>query len=343
MSTAIVEFSKFEADLSAYRQRYEGVVYDFGDKKQEKQARSDRLAIGKTISALDAIHKEIKAPLQEKISLLDGERKRIKDGLRDVQGGIKAQIEAHEEKLRQHEERIATRIATIAGTAIFAEAEPSLADIKLNIERLRSMIVDEETFEHRYGDAAVAKLKATETLNKLLEEAQEREEAAAEAERQRLAQEEEERKAAEEARQAELARIQEEARARAEREAAEKLEAERTARIVAEQKAKQAAQEAADAAARAEENARIAAERAAEEERAKAAAKAAAEEEARLQREAEAAAVEARRKANIEHRRQVNSAAAHALSSVPGMNMELSQAVVKAIAHGLVPNITINY
>ena len=165
MSTAIVEFSQFEADLSAYRQRYEGVVYDFGDKKQEKQARSDRLAIGKTISALDAIHKDIKAPLQEKISLLDGERKRIKDGLRDVQGGIKAQIEAHEEKLRQHEERIATRIATIAGTAIFAEAEPSLADIKLNIERLRSMIVDEETFEHRYGDAAVAKLKATDRIH----------------------------------------------------------------------------------------------------------------------------------------------------------------------------------
>ena len=62
--TDIVEFDEFAGKLAEFRQRYDGVVYDLAVPEQEKQARSDRYAIGKVVSALDAKHKELKEPLK---------------------------------------------------------------------------------------------------------------------------------------------------------------------------------------------------------------------------------------------------------------------------------------
>lgn len=56
----IAEFKEFDKQLSEFLSQYDGVVYDLTDPKQEKTARSDKYAIGKAISALDARHKEIK-------------------------------------------------------------------------------------------------------------------------------------------------------------------------------------------------------------------------------------------------------------------------------------------
>jgi len=57
-STEVVEFREFEKNLSEYKYRYEGVIYDITVPEQDKQARSDKLAIGKVIAKLDSAHKD---------------------------------------------------------------------------------------------------------------------------------------------------------------------------------------------------------------------------------------------------------------------------------------------
>jgi len=54
----IKQFSPFEKELTEFKEKYTGLVYDMSIKKNEKSARSDRHTIGKTIAALDAKHKE---------------------------------------------------------------------------------------------------------------------------------------------------------------------------------------------------------------------------------------------------------------------------------------------
>ena len=109
ISTQVVEFQEFETNLAEYKDRYLDVVYDLTDTVQMKLAKSDKLAIGKTVSALDKRHKEIKSPLQEQVTLLDGERKRIKDGLRDIQDSIKGQIETHEAAIKAEQDALLRR------------------------------------------------------------------------------------------------------------------------------------------------------------------------------------------------------------------------------------------
>lgn len=245
----IAEFSPFEAQLAEFRQRYAGAVYDLSDAAQEKQARSDRLAIGKVISKLDSVHKDVKAPLKEKIDLLDGERKRIKDDLRGIQDGIKNQIAEHEQKIQARKAALLERVEDIKRLSVFP-APQSVFVLETVLESAKAITID-DSFEEFEADAALAKMRAIESLENALTEAKERE--AEEAEQKRLAAEKEaaEQKAREEAaaqaakeeaeriaaQQIEAERQQ---REQAEREAAEKLEAERLAKEKAEQEHKEA-------------------------------------------------------------------------------------------------------
>lgn len=95
----IAAFNKFDKQLADFQKRYDGVVYDLSDPKEDKAARSDRYKIGQVISALDETHKKIKAPLAEKVAIIDKERKRIKDKLLELQEGIKTQIEKREQEI----------------------------------------------------------------------------------------------------------------------------------------------------------------------------------------------------------------------------------------------------
>ena len=106
MTTAIAEYSEFEAKMAEFKKTYDNVVYDLTDPVHEKKARSDKYSIGKVISALDKKHDEIKAPLKAQVDLIDGERKRIKDELLGVQDKIKSQIKAHEDAIREHAEML---------------------------------------------------------------------------------------------------------------------------------------------------------------------------------------------------------------------------------------------
>ena len=325
-TTAIAEFSQFEHDLAEYKAKYDGVVYDFDDKKQEKQARSDRLAIGKTIAELDRRHKAVKAPLQEKVSLLDGERKRIKDGLLDIQEGIKAQIAEREAELQAIEDELAARVEAIKSLAEF-EFSPTSSHVQERLNSLNAISID-DSFSHHEANAALAHRKSLESLTALLVETKKSE--AQEAENARL--------------KAELAaKEQQERDERIAREAAAEAEKKAQAAQIREEQAKADAEK---AKAEAAEAARLAEQRAIEaEQRAADAEKQAQADAERRQREAEerAAAEKAEREADKEHRVAINRAALAALMEHAGLDDTQGKAVVIAIAEGKIPAVSIAY
>ena len=347
----IVEFNEFESKLAEFKTKYLNVVYDLSDEKQDKQARADRYAIGKVISALDDRHKGVKEPLLRKTKMLDGERKRIKDQLLDIQGRIKSQIEAHEELIRQKAAQLQTRVDQIAALSAFDHQAHS-ALIAERIAKLKAIVID-DSFEDRQGDAALAKDRAGTALEELLtatlareKEARELEELRAEAERKR--------------KEEELQRIEAEAKARSEREAAaaiavaearakeaeakairDQQEAERQAKVQAEA-AERRIKEAEEREAKAKADAVIAAEKA------KADAEARAKQEAdrlKAQQEAEAKRIEdekVKREQNKKHRESVMAIAVESLCEygIPG---SAARDAINAIAAGSVPNVQINF
>lgn len=349
----IVEFDEFETKLTEFKGQFEKVVYDLTDKKQEKQARSDRMAIGKVVSALDAAHKKIKAPLLDKTKLLDTERKRIKDELQGVQSCIKSQIDKHEEAIRQKAAELQARVSEIVNIG-FWESDVYLNSEQLNerLKQLKSIVID-DSFEDRKGDAAIAKDEASQMLESCLEVAIKHEEEEAKAEEERLAQVEEDKKI-------ETARIEKEAKEKAEADAQKAIDDAKRATEEAEQRAKDAeAKTALDASEKERLEKKRADEAEAETKRLaekadkdakqavidqEAAVKAAEDKVKADQIEADRLEAEAlaEREADIEHRKKINNAAADAFMNL-GFNEMAAQSAVKAIAKGLVPAVSINY
>lgn len=339
--TGIVEFSPFEAALAEFRMKYAAVVYDLRDPAQEKRARSDRYAIGKVISKLDAAHKELKAPLLEQVQLLDGERRRIKDELLVIQDQIKSQIVAHEQALRDEETVLLLRIADIRARMVF-DSVPTLDVIASRIESVKAVAID-HTFEHLINQAGLAKLQTLETLERLHADTLVEEQAAAErariaAEEAAKAQQEREERIAREA--AERARIAaEEAAAKAKADAEAAIERERLAKEKAER-------DAADAAARAAREAERAAELAKrqEAEAVEAAVRAERErvEREQWQQEQERKEREAR-EADEAHRLAVFETATEAVAKHGEISRSAAAQIVLAISRYDIPYIQIHY
>jgi len=340
--TGIVEFNKFETNLAEYKAKYKDTVYDLTDPTQNKQARSDRLSIGKTISKLDSVHKAVKMPLKDQVDLLDGERKRIKDGLLEVQDSIKSQIAEHEAVIEAKEQDLLGRVETIKALALFSDYTPDSSYIQGRIEQLESVAID-ESFEHYEAEATFAKVKSLESLHELLASVKGQEAEQAELEKLRQEKAEREQKEREDM-------IAAEAKATAEADAAEQIEKERQAKMIAEQAVIKAEQDAIAAETRAQQEALDVAQRAedAKQEAVRAAeqkAKAEAEsliKAAAQQLEAEQAAT-AKREANTKHRAKINNAAVKAITENTEITPDQAKAVVTAIAKGLIPATAINY
>ncbi len=169
-STEIIEFDEFKTKMLEFRKRYDDIVYDLDDKSQEKQAKSDRFAIGQVISSLDKRHKEIKAPLAEKVSLIDGERKRIKDELLAIQNKIKSQIEDHAKKIAEHEAMLQDKVNIILHFNNVNESSHVNSDcLKELLNALQSIVID-NSFEHRQNEALQAQDRAICRLSALYNE-----------------------------------------------------------------------------------------------------------------------------------------------------------------------------
>jgi len=341
-SNNIVEFNEFESNLAEYKAKYEGVVYDLTNPDQDKQARSDRLSIGKTISRLDSVHKAVKMPLKDQVDLLDGERKRIKDGLLEVQDSIKSQIAEHEAMLEAKEQDLMGRVEAIKSLALFVDYTPGSSYIKERIDQLENVSID-DSFEHYEAEATFAKVKSLESLNEFLAQVMAQESEQAELEKLRQEKANREQKDREDT-------IAAEAKASAENAAAAQIAKERQAKAIAEQAVIQAEQNAIEAKKRAEQEALDVAQRA---EDAKREAVRAAEQKAKAEAERviaaaaqqleEEQAATAKREANKKHRAKINNAAVAALVKLAGLPVDQAKAVVSAIAKNSVPAIQINY
>ena len=343
-SGQVAEFNEFESALAEYKTRYEGVVYDIADPEQEKQAKSDKLAIGKVIAKLDRTHKEVKAPLKERVDLLDGERKRIKDQLLELQNSIKNQIAEHEARIKAEKDALLAKAGKLREMREF-EFSPTVEQVEERIASLKAVVIDDS-----YGDmkayAALCKEESLQVLEPMLVGLKAIAEQKAEEERQRKEAEEKARQEREEriAREAKekAEREAKEAAERAEREAQERIERERIAKEQAEKREKEAKlkaeRDAKAAAERAEREKQEAIERARAEEQRKA-------EQAEAERLAKIAAEEEaqrKREANKRHRAKINNEAVAALVGV-GLSEEDAKNVVTAIAKHQIPCVSIHY
>lgn len=332
-ATVLAQFSEFETQLAEFKSRYEGRVYDLDDPKQDKQARSDRRAIGVVIANLDRRHKIVKEPLLDATRVVDGARKRIKDELLEVQEGIKEQIEAHEQRERDRIKALEDRLAGIR--MLVMASEPTAALWGERLRYARAIVID-DTWQEFEAEAAKAKDVAVAALEKLRAEALVRETEAAElaqlrAEREAMEQRERDARIAAEA--AERARREAEDAVARERERMERearLAQEKAAREAREAK-EQAEREIAEANARAEravaaERARIEREQRAETDRAEA------------ERRAETA-----RQASLAHRNRIHERITAALVEHAGLDDDEAVAVLEAVVAGVVPHVQVDY
>ena len=287
---AVPEFEPFEHRLAELTERYGDATYDLADAAQERQARSDRLLLGRVIAELDRAHQTVKAPLLEQTRVVDGERKRIKDGLRAIQDGIAEQIAAKEWREAARIEALESRVAGLRSLAEFHALDDVVDSTALRerLEQARAIDIDDGFGEFK-AQAALAKVEVIAAIEKMLAEAERRETEAAELERLRQEKEERERREREERLQreaADKARQEAEEEAKREREvAAEKVEAERreaAEKLACEQRAREEAEKKA-------QRERETAEAKAETERLEAAERLAAEQRAREEAEQRAA------------------------------------------------------
>jgi len=323
--TQLVEFDPFRAKLAEYHKRYDNVVYDMDNEDQNKQARSDRLAIGKEIAALDRKHAEIKAPLLERTRILDGARKDIKDDLLDIQSKIKSQIEAHEAKIAEHQAMLQAKVDYFENHLAFLTSmgQPTAAVMRGLLIEIKAIDVD-DSYEHRKADATLAQIDAIKKLEAMIGEAEKREAEQAELEALRKAEAE---------------------RAQKEREAQIAKEAAENARRDAEA-AKQREIEAAQLAQRkAEEDARLAEQQA--QAQVEAAAKAERERIEREQQEAAAKAeaerqAEEAKKAKVQHRNKIHKEAKASFIAA-GLDEQTATQVVTCIKDGLIKHVQVVY
>lgn len=333
----IVEFNEFDAQLAEFKSKYDDVVYDLTVPEEEKQARSDRLTIGKVIASLDRKHKELKAPLKARTDLIDGERKRIKDDLLNVQEKIKSQIQQHEDAIREHAEKLQSMVEEIRA---FTEFDPyqvlpiASEQVQERLDAVNQVVVD-DSYEDRKADATLAQVDAIKRLEALLAERLKYEEEQAELER--LRKEAEERK-----RQEEHEQIRKEAEARAKAEAEKALEDEKRKVAEAEERGRQQAIAAKESAERAEKEAALMAEKAAQEAWEKADREfkdALAKEAAKVEQQRQA---DEAKKSKQAHRNKIHKEAKQSFIDA-GYTDEQATKIVTLIKDGNIQHITISY
>lgn len=337
-NSGIAAYNEFRAQLVELRELNAKTVFDYEDPKGNKDARSHVYKLRQTKAAVDKARKEEKAASLEYGRRVDSEAK-------EIIGEIEQMIEVHDTPLREIEQREKDRVAKheanlseIAGAGY--QASEQWMDLPLDTMKERLAEIQAEPIDKNHWDefallAAQYKEKAIGQITEAIAKREKHDAEQAELERLRQEAAEREQKERDE-------RIAREAAERAQKEAAEQRERERQE---AEEKAKAERAEA----ERRELELKLAAERAEREkvEAEQRAANAAKEAEERLQREAEEkaqreAAEAAKREADRKHRAAINNEAVAALVE-GGLTKAVAQQAVTLIAKKAIPHIQISY
>lgn len=335
----IVEFNEFAGQLAEFKGKYDGVVYDLTIPEDEKQARADRLTIGKVIANLDRKHRELKAPLKERTDLIDSQRKRIKDDLLNVQGKIKSQIKAHDDAIQEHAEMLQSKVDVFDALLDRERNEWDSGYLAEQITALKEIVVD-DSYEHRKADATLAQIDTIKRLEALLADRVQYEAEQAELEALRVEKEERERKDREDA-------IRKEAEEKARKDAEAKADIEKAERKAKEEEKEHIRLEAGQRAEREKKAALEESERRASEAEARgrreaeeAHAKAGKERADAKRRDEELEAKEAAKKEKQAYRNRVHKAAKESLIA-NGINHATD--VVTLVKDGKIKNMSIIY
>lgn len=286
--------------------------------------------VARSKTYLDEVGKELVAEQKKIPNLIDAARKQMRDKLDAWKDEVRAPLTEWEAAEKARQDAINAALAELRSAADDRERRTS-TEFAGRLAQVRATAITQERFGEAAAEAAEIKDRAIAHLEAMLDDAKRREEEAAELERFRQEkavrdQAERERAAAEAAAAAERLKAEAalkaaaEAAARHERELQEALEAEK----------RRAAEEIAAAERRTAE-AVAQAKREAEAATAQAAA-----------REALAAAERQRREQDREHMASINRTARSALMTV-GLDEEMATKVVKAIASGAIPAVSITY
>ncbi len=364
-------------DEKVYSQFYEQIKAETDAFKPDLSTATSRKEIAalaykvtRTKTAIDAAGKKLNEDARAKISVVDAQRRKIREELDTLAETVRKPLTEWEAAEEARIENIKSTLAHIdaCGRGMIG-GEPQAFGILFH--ELEEKIIIDESFGEFKKQAEAAKADALAKLKiafdahqkaeadrielaKLRAEKEERERLEAErVEKERLAKEQAEREAIKKAEYEQAVKREAEAAERAQKEAAERerAEKERQEKLAAEQKAREerAAQEARE---QAEREAREAIERA-EREKADAIAKAEAEarairenaERAEREREAEAqrlADEQAARDADKAHRSTIMKAAKEAIMD-QGADEETAKKIVLAVIAGEVPNVTLRF
>ncbi|WP_017445768.1 hypothetical protein [Gayadomonas joobiniege] len=326
--------------LDHIREQVSGEVPDIETAAGRKRIKSLAAQVSRSKTAVEkpgreylkeikALPKVVEAELREFVRACDALKEEVRKPLTDWENAEKERVTDIEAKISniKHAKAISHDNSVQARKAL---------------EDLLAIVIDDSFAEFK-ADAALAKDEAITVLNGHIEFLTKQEEQAAE---QLRLQKEAQAKAKAERDE----RLKREAKEQAEREHKEaieranreKEEAEKRA-IEAEAKAKRDAEEKLAQQQREAEQAKLKAEQAEAETRARI------EREAKQKAEQEAAeqvrveAEEKQRKANVEHRKQINNAIVNALVESAGLTLLDARNTVKVLAQGKVPNVEVKY
>lgn len=331
------------------------LISDVSTPAGRAQIKSNAYKVAQSKGLIDEAGKELVSGIKEKAKVIDAARRKARNFCDELKVKIRQPLTDYENAENARIQAIEDRYK--AFTALYDAIPELIPDIEDRLKQFNSFEIPEGNDGIRFEEAREAGLKIiTDQLDAAKErKAQLEELARLRAESEARIKADQEREAKEAAERAEREKVEREARIKAEaaeqaqREANEKAEKERLAleakhkQELAEREAKAEAERKAiqEEAERKEREAREKAE-AEEKERQRIAAE---QERERLAKEAEVKRIEAeaeKQRQNKKHRDSIHRQAIAALTETAG-SKEAATAIVKAIAEGLVPNITINY
>jgi hypothetical protein len=323
LPTIFQDGATLERVLVQIEERALSETFDMSDEASRKACASLAHKVSRSKTAIAEIGDKQAAELRAGWDVINVHRRMANDRLDHLRDTVKAPLDAwktaEKERIAAHEDRI-----TALRAVLELRGEIGTEAIREHLEATRCITVSDDWEEFR-DEAVDARMSAIEHLSDILAEALDAE--AAEAELAQLRREKIDREkqdqidAEQREREARDVTIAAMARKEAEAKAARALEAERD----------RAELEVREAKLRADEVVRDAA-AAVDRERAEVAAREKTEAEARAKREADE-----------EHRIRVETSAARAITTTAYLNHENSMLLVRAIADGQIPHVTITY
>ncbi len=329
-----IEGQDIDSTIAKIREEAKSLPVDMTVRKNREEVASFAYKVARSKTAVDKVGAALSAKYKAIPKKIDANRRVYKEAFERLQEEVRQPLTewelAEKERKMAHE----SKIDWLNNWDDQLEHAPSEI-IKQRMAEVEAVELGESWQEYE-AEAARAKDKALAGLRELLASTEQRE--AEQAELERLRQEAAERE-------------QKEREERIAREAAEKARQEQAEALAKAQAEKELAEQRRIAAEKQAEADRIAAEQRAERERAEAEKKAAEQAEAAAQAErdriaaeqAKAEAEKAAREADREHQGNINRAAMEAIQQAGSLTDEQARAVIVAIIKGEVPNVTINY